>query len=100
MRKGTGEVVRGEEKEKIGPNEKLTFTSDNTEKMVKTKEIAPPILINPAAQQQVALGSGGVTFSWTPVDNVRGYHLTVSRNQFFNAGSLVYDKVVTGEQLQ
>jgi hypothetical protein len=101
MKRGTGEVVRGEEKEKIGVNEKLSFSSDSSEKMVKTKEIAPPILINPAAQQQVALASGekGVTFSWTPVENVRGYHLAVSRNQFFNAASLVYEKTVTGEQI-
>lgn len=101
MQKGTGEVVRGEEKEKIGANEMLSFTNDASEKMAKSKVIAPPVLINPAAQQQVTLSAGekGVTFSWTPVENVRGYHLTVSRNQFFNATSLVYDKTVTGEQI-
>src|SRR5262249_19884051 len=101
FQRGSGEVVRGQEKEKIGANEMLSFTSDSNEKMAKTKVIAPPILINPAAQQQVSLSPGerGVTFSWTPVDSVKGYHLMVSRNQFFNAGFVVYDKTVTGEQI-
>jgi len=101
MQKGTGEVVRGQEKEKIGANEMLSFTSDAAEKMAKTKVIAPPILINPASQQQVSLASGekGVTFSWTPVDSIKGYHLMVSRNQFFTGPSLVYDRTVTGEQI-
>jgi hypothetical protein len=101
VQKGTGEVVRGTEREKIGANERLSFTSDPAEKMARTREIAPPILINPAAQQQVTMAPGekGVTFTWTPVENVRGYHLAISKNQFFSQSSLVYDKTVTGEQI-
>ena len=98
MKKGFGEVVRGDEKEKIGANEKLSFPAEG-EKMVKTKEIAPPVLINPSTPQ-ITLGPGerAVTFSWSQVENVRGYHVSVSRNQFFRQ-PMVYDRTITSDQI-
>jgi hypothetical protein len=99
VKKGSGEVARGDEKEKIGANEKVSFANDS-EKMIKTREIAPPILINPSTPQ-VSLGPGekGLTFSWSQVDSVRGYRVSISRNQFFSTGSLVFDKTVTSDQI-
>lgn len=99
VKKGSGEVARGEEKEKIGANEKLSFASES-EKMVRTKEIAPPILINPATPQvSLAAGEKGVTFSWSQVEGVHGYRLSIAHNQFFSGSSVVFDKTVTGEQI-
>jgi hypothetical protein len=100
IKKGSGEVARGDEKEKIGANEKLSFPANEGEKMVKTKEIAPPILINPAAPQVSLLpGEKGVTFSWSQVDNVRGYRVSIAHNQFFNGASVVFEKTVTADQI-
>jgi len=98
MKKGSGEVVRGEERENLSTNEKVSFAAES-EKMVKTKEIGPPVLINPSTPQ-ISLNPGekGVTFSWSQVDNVRGYHISVSRNQFFRP-PMVLDRTTTGEQM-
>src|SRR5260370_4381860 len=69
------------------------------EKRVKTKYIGPPVLINPSTQQMsLNPGEKGVTFSWSQVDNVRGYHISVSRNQFFRP-PMVLDRTTTGEQM-
>jgi len=100
VKKGSGEVNRGLENVKMGPNEKVTFTAE-AEKMVKSKEIGPPFLIGPFDNQQVSLGptDKGVTFYWSEVENVHAYHLRVSRNQFFNANSLIFDRTVTVSQI-
>ena len=101
MKKGSGEVSRGDENVKIGDNEKLTFTADAKE-MVKSKEISPPFLIGPFDNQQLALGPGdkGVTFYWSEVGgSVRAYHLKIGRNPFFTPASLVFNKNVTGSQI-
>jgi hypothetical protein len=99
VKKGSGEVARGDEKEKIGANEKLSFAGE-AEKMVRTKEMPPPILINPSGPR-VSLGPGekGLAFSWSQVENVRGYHVILAKSEIFNAGSVVFDKNVTGEQI-
>jgi len=99
MKRGTGEVQRGDQKETIGANEKVSFTAES-DKMLKTKEIAPPILINPATPQiSLAPGEKGVTFAWSQVENVRGYRLSIARNTFFSEGSVVFDKTVTTDQI-
>jgi hypothetical protein len=98
MKKGSSEIVRGDEKERIGANEKVSFAAEG-EKMVKTKEIAPPVLINPGTPQiSLSPGEKAVTFSWSQVENVRGYHVSVSRDQFFNQ-KMVLDRTITGEQI-
>jgi glucodextranase-like protein len=100
VKKGSGEVSRGEENVKLGLNEKVSFTEDAKE-MTKTKEISPPFLIGPFDNQQVSLSPDdkGVTFYWSEVQNVKAYHLSVSRNQFFTPASVIFDRNVTGSQV-
>lgn len=97
-KKGSVQVNRGGESVKLGENEKVTIPTEG--EMVKTKEIAPPILINPSTPQvSLAPGEKGLTFSWSQVENVRGYRVSVSRNQFFSGAAVVFDKTVTAEQV-
>jgi hypothetical protein len=100
VKKGSGEVSRGEENVKLGVNEKVSFAEDATQ-MTKTKEISPPFLIGPFDNQQVSLSPAdkGVTFYWSEVQGIKAYHLSVSRNQFFTPVSVIFDKNVTGSQV-
>ena len=92
VKKGGAEVQRGGEDVKIVENEKLAFTSDSPT-MVKTKEIGPPVLMDPKSGDNVQLDpkSKGITLSWTPVDGVHTFHVRVAKNQFFT-GPLVVDQ--------
>ena len=92
VKKGGAEVQRGGEDVKIVENEKLAFTSDSAT-MVKTKEIGPPVLMDPKSGDNVQLDpkSKGITLSWTPVDGVHTFHVRVAKNQFFT-GPLVVDQ--------
>ena len=92
VKKGGAEVPRGGEDVKIGENEKLAFTSDSPT-MVKTKEIGPPVLMDPKSGDNVQLDpkSKGITLSWTPVEGVHTFHVRVAKNQFFT-GPLVVDQ--------
>jgi hypothetical protein len=99
VKKGAGEVVRGSEIVRLREYEKVTFQSGQPV-MVKKKEIGPPILIAPANVMPIFLTGSPkpVNFTWSPVRNVSGYHLRISRNPYFS--STVYDrKVVTTEAL-
>lgn len=100
VKKGAGEVSRGEENVKLGVNEKVSFTDDASQ-MTKTKEISPPFLIGPFDNQQVSLGPDdkGVTFYWSEVQGIKAYHVRVSRNQFFTPSSVIFDRNVTGSQV-
>jgi hypothetical protein len=92
VKKGGAEVQRGREDVKIVENEKLAFTSDSPT-MTKTKEIGPPVLMDPKSGDNVPLDpkSKGVTLTWSPVDGVHTFHVRVARNQFFT-GPLVVDQ--------
>jgi hypothetical protein len=92
VKKGGAEVQRGSEDLKIGENEKLAFTTDSPN-MVKTKEIGPPVLMDPKSGDNVQLDpkSKGITLTWAPVDGIHSFHVRVSRNQFFT-GPLVVDQ--------
>lgn len=100
VKKGSGEVARGDQDVKLGVNEKVTFTEDASQ-MTKTKEISPPFLIGPFDNQQVSIGPAdkGVTFYWSEVQGIKAYHLTVSRNQFFTPVSVVFDKGINSSQV-
>jgi hypothetical protein len=100
VKKGSGEVSRGEESVKLGVNEKVSFTDDAAQ-MTKTKEISPPFLIGPFDNQQVSLSPAdkGVTFYWSEVQGVKTYHLSISRNQFFTPASVVFDRNISGSQV-
>ncbi|HSM85825.1 MAG TPA: hypothetical protein VLT16_06725 [Candidatus Limnocylindrales bacterium] len=92
VRKGGAEVARGSENIKVTQNEKVSFTNDSL-RMVKTKEIQPPVLTDPKNGDNVLLDakSRGVTLSWTPVDGVHAFNVRVARNQFFS-GPMVVDQ--------
>lgn len=92
VKKGGAEVQRGSEDVKITENEKLAFTSDSPT-MVKTREIGPPVLMDPKSGDNVPLDpkSKGVTLTWAPVDGVHTFHVRVARNQFFT-GPMVVDQ--------
>ncbi len=93
VKKGGAEVQRGNEDIKMVENEKVAFTSDS-EKMVKTREIGPPVLMDPKSGDNVPLDpkSKGITLSWAPVDGVRSFNIRISRNQYFTANQIVLEK--------
>src|SRR5260221_9885468 len=59
-----------------------------------------PILMSPPPMQSVFLdpATKGVNFTWTPVDNVREYHLKISKNASFTE-LIVDDKKPTTQVL-
>ncbi len=94
VKKGSGEVKRGDEIVRLTDFEKVSFKADSPT-MAKTKEIAPPTLISPANMMPVFFtGSDSpIDFSWTPMERAKAYHIRVSRNPYFS--SIVFDKKVT-----
>jgi hypothetical protein len=93
VKKGSGEVTREGQTLPLESYTKATFTS-NAKEMTKTKELQPPTLISPPPMQNVYLDQNnkGVNFSWAPVDNVREYHIKITRNASFIGGMVVDDK--------
>jgi glucodextranase-like protein len=83
-------VTQQGEKVPLAPYERLAVNSD-TGQIVKTKELAPPILITPANLAPFFYSSTNkiVEFSWSPVDNAYSYHVRVSKNPYFTSN--VYD---------
>ncbi len=97
LKSGTGDVARGGEVVKLGSYEKVTFTND-APTMTKAKELSPPTLITPANMTPVFGGASmRIDFSWTPVDNIKGYHVKISKNPYFS--STVFDKVIPTPEL-
>jgi hypothetical protein len=97
--RGGGEVARGEESLKLGANEKISFKADSV--MVRTKEIGPPILINPSNMLPVFTSGAfaSVRFTWTPMENSKAYHIRVAKNAYFTDNSMVMDKRVDESEL-
>lgn len=93
VRRGSGEVTREGQTVPLENYTKVAFNS-NSKEMVKTKELQPPTLISPAMMQNVFLdpNTKGITFSWAPVDNVKEYHIKLSRTPSF-ADLIVQPKV-------
>jgi glucodextranase-like protein len=91
VKKGSGEVTRGAQTIPLEDYTKVSF-SQKTPGMSKTKELRPPVLIAPPPMSSVFLdpASKGINFSWSPVENVREYHLRISKSASF-AGQLVVD---------
>ena len=83
-------VTQQGEKVPLAPYERLAVNSDTGE-ILKTKELAPPILITPANLAPFFYSTTNkiVEFSWSPVDNAHGYHVRVSKNPYFTSN--VYD---------
>jgi hypothetical protein len=78
--------------------EKVSFKADST--LTKTKEIGPPVLIDPANMLPVfANGSAAnVRFTWTPMENTRQYHVKISRNPYFT--QLLMEKRTPAAELE
>ena len=97
MKKGTGEVTKGNETVKLANWEKVTFQGGQQSHLEKTKEIGPPTPIAPANMAPLfASGEAmkDVEFSWTPMANAVGYRLRISRNPYFSS-TLVDKKINT-----
>jgi hypothetical protein len=85
VRKGSGDVSRDGKTVPLEEYTKVTIPKGPGE-LVKTRELRPPILISPPPNQSVFLDpvTKGVNFSWSPVDNVREYHLRISKTPSFS----------------
>ncbi|MCU1221628.1 MAG: hypothetical protein JWN42_2825 [Candidatus Angelobacter sp.] len=96
VKKGSGEVTREGQTIPLESYTKASFSS-NSKEMIKTKELQPPTLISPAPMQNVFIDqtSKGVNFSWAPVDNVREYHIKISRNASFTGPGVDDKKAAT-----
>jgi hypothetical protein len=99
VKKGSGEVNRNGETVKLGNYEKVSFKNDSPN-LTKTKEIGPPVLIDPPNMQPVFVGSTGkpVDFSWTPVDGAKHYRITISKNPYFS--SVLLSQLVDTPQIK
>ena len=98
VKQGSGNVTRNGETVRLGSYEKVAFKAEDA-RMTRLKEVGPPTLITPA---NVAIfGSeeaGQLTFSWTPMQDTRAYHIRISKNPYFT--QVVDDKVVAGPQIK
>ncbi|MGE0407262.1 MAG: FecR domain-containing protein, partial [Candidatus Korobacteraceae bacterium] len=96
VKRGSGEVTRKGETVRLGDYERVSFKEDST-RMAKTREIAPPTLIAPANMMPIfKAGPIPVEFSWSPIPSSQGYRLRIARNPYFT--STVYDRKVTSTQ--
>ncbi len=99
-KKGSVDVARGNEVQKLTEYERATFHQD-APGLVKTKELAPPTLIAPANMLPVFVSpssNAAMDFSWTPVTNAEMYRVRISRNPYFS--STVFDKKVPVPQIK
>jgi hypothetical protein len=98
--KGGGEVSRGGEVVNLSNYEKLTIKTESGT-MTKTKEIGPPILIDPSNMLPVFTNGtyAAVRFTWTPMENSKGYHIQVAKNAYFTENSMLVNKRVTEPEL-
>ena len=99
LKRGSGEVARGDEVVKLSDYERVSFKNDSPQ-MAKSKEIGPPTLIEPANMYPkiVASNADPVTFSWTPMDNAKEYRIKLSKNPYFS--SVILNKIVDATQIQ
>jgi hypothetical protein len=97
IKKGSGEVARGGEIVSLSNFEKVSFKADE-KKMTKDREVGPPTLIDPSNMLPIfAVGTAQVRFTWTPMDNVKAYHIRVSKNPYFT--QMMLDKRVNQPEL-
>jgi hypothetical protein len=100
VKKGSGEVARDGKTVPLEEYTKVTIPQGGGE-MVKSRELRPPILISPPPMQSVFQdpATKGVNFTWSPVDNVREYHLRISKNPSFTGQLVVDDRKPTTQVL-
>lgn len=92
--KGSGTVQRNGETLALADWEKVSF-EPGARHMEKIKEIGPPTPISPANMMPIFMSgeSKPIEFSWSPMENAKGYRLRVSRNPYFS--SILVDRRVT-----
>jgi urease accessory protein UreE len=86
-KKGSLDVTRNGETLKLSDYDKVAFASDS-KTMVRTKELAPPTLINPANMLPLFSPPNQpkpVEFSWSPVKGATMYHIKISQNAYFTS---------------
>jgi len=99
LRRGSGQIVRGNETVKLASSEKVMFSADDTRPMAKSKEIAPPILIEPQNLRPVYTppGTKGVSFAWSEVEGAHSYRIKISRTAFLTP--LLFNKLTNFSQV-
>jgi hypothetical protein len=99
IRNGSADVARGGQTIPLERYTKVSF-SDKSKEMTKTKVLEPPTLISPAPSQNVFLdpSAKGLNFTWAPVDNVKQYHMKISRTASF-LGPLIVDNPTPATQV-
>jgi hypothetical protein len=98
LKKGSGEVMRNGETVRLAGLEKVSFQNESA-RMVKEKEIAPPTLIAPTNMAPIiAPGMHPVNFSWSPMAKGYKFHIRISRNPYFS--STVFDREVKTPEVQ
>jgi hypothetical protein len=90
--KGAASVKRGVEQVELAQYEQASFGSPGSP-LVKTKVMAPPILLSPANLAPVPMtGSQNaeVEFTWNAVPNAEAYRLRISTSPIFS--TVLYDR--------
>jgi hypothetical protein len=98
MKKGSGDVTRNGETVQLANWEKVSFRQADAH-LEKAKDIGPPTPISPANMAPIFTSGEStkdVEFSWTPMPNVSGYRLRISRNPYFSS-TLVDKKLNTAD---
>ncbi len=96
VKKGEASVTRNGETLPLKDYELASFKS-TSEHMVKTKELAPPTLINPANMLPLFSPPNQpkpVEFSWSPVKGAAMYHIKISQNAYFTS-TMMEKKIAT-----
>ena len=92
--KGGAKLARGTEQVELGEYEQAAFAGPGSE-MVKTKIVAPPLLLTPANMAPVVVSgedSADVDFTWTAIPTADSYRIRVSSSPIFN--HILFDKTV------
>ncbi len=98
LKKGSGEINRGGEVVSLSNFDKVTFKEDSKQ-LTKEHQIGPPTLIDPSNMAPIFASSADspIRFTWTPVDDVKGYHIRIAKNPYFT--QLMMDKKVNQAEL-
>ena len=93
VKKGTSDITRNGETVRLSDWEKVNFHAQSAH-LEKLKEIGPPTPISPANMAPIFVSSDPrpVEFSWTKMENAKGYRLRLSKNPYFS--STIVDRTV------
>lgn len=91
VKKGFGEITRGNEIVKLADFEKVSFKSEEKQ-MTKARDFPPPFLISPSNMAPLFTGGSGskIQFTWSKVNGAKAYRFRLSQSPYF--GNLLADK--------